>query len=375
MRRTLCIVLLVNLARGFVFPNEELDEDLGCGEGEQCVAPAHCPEALTDLTESHLRPRICSYHSRSLAICCKREKMVAQLADQRCGVRRDVRSLSVAPEHLNTNLTEAELLEILTFNEIFALNVIGGEEAEKHTHPWMAALGSRGPDGSSYWFCGGSYLGENLVLTAAHCIPSASVDLIVRLGAHNLALASEAGAEDFKVRKIVVHPQYTSGLIHTHDIALVLLDTPEGEISRRPEVSPICLPSPGYRLPPGAPLTVAGWGSRQERGDKPDRLHEVTVTLYPHSQCAGSYRALTGLEIGQEVLCAGEPRGGRDACSGDSGGALIHQDLATGSWSVVGVVSAGHGCGRAGYPGLYSRLSSYRDWLEEVRRNILVSDI
>ena len=45
--------------------------------------------------------------------------MVAQLADQRCGVRRDVRSLSVAPEHLNTNLTEAELLEIVAFNEFF----------------------------------------------------------------------------------------------------------------------------------------------------------------------------------------------------------------------------------------------------------------
>ena len=80
----------------------------------------------------------------------------------------------------------------------------------------------------------------------------------------------------------------------------------------------------------------------------------MTVNLYPHSQCAESYRALTGLEIGQlrhvslsnvslshspgqEVLCAGEVRGGRDACRGDSGGALIHQDLATGSWSVVSV--------------------------------------
>ena len=41
-----------------------------------------------------------------------------------------------------------------------ALSVIGGTEAEKNTHPWMAALGSRERDGSYYWFCGGSYIGR-----------------------------------------------------------------------------------------------------------------------------------------------------------------------------------------------------------------------
>ena len=35
-------------------------------------------------------------------------------------------------------------------------------------------------------------------------------------------------------------------------------------------------------------------------------------------------------------------------------------------WLVGGVISFGYGCGRKGYPGIYSRVSSYRDWINEV---------
>ena len=50
-------------------------------------------------------------------------------------------------------------------------SVVGGEEAQINSYPWMAALGSRTDDGSMVWFCGGSYIGQDLILTAAHRVP------------------------------------------------------------------------------------------------------------------------------------------------------------------------------------------------------------
>lgn len=57
-------------------------------------------------------------------------------------------------------------------------------------------------------------------------------------------------------------------------------------------------------------------------------------------------------------FCAG---GTVDACQEDSGGPLMCRDRQTGAYSVVGIVSSGKGCGV--YPGLYTEVSRYVDWI------------
>ena len=99
-------------------------------------------------------------------------------------------------------------------------------------------------------------------------------------------------------------------------------------------------------------------------------LLQVVVEYSAQAQCKAAYRRLTGLDIGLGLLCAGHPQGGRDACRGDSGGALLHQDPLTLTWTAVGVVSSGHGCGRREFPGLYTRLTSYLAWIDEVSQQV-----
>ena len=46
---------------------------------------------------------------------------------------------------------------------------------------------------------------------------------------------------------------------------------------------------------------------------------------------------------------------------GDSGGPLVCEFNKT--WVQVGIVSWGIGCGRKGYPGIYTEVSYYRNWI------------
>merc|ERR1711892_231461 len=60
-----------------------------------------------------------------------------------------------------------------------------GIEAEENQWPWQVALFI-----DDAWFCGGSLISENYVLTAAHCVDGASY-FDVMAGAHNVRDASE----------------------------------------------------------------------------------------------------------------------------------------------------------------------------------------
>merc|ERR1711874_66431 len=342
-----------------------------CSETEVCKPLSECPGALTSLKENQLRPKLCSFQIRSVSICCNKTDLKPSSEKQRCGVRNTAETfLEVSP-----NISDAQLQELIELNDgQMVLHVVGGGESEQNSLPWMAALGQKAPPlpAGVDWFCGGAYIGERLVLTAAHCIPEAAsprkLDL-VRLGGHDLSLEHEVGAVDYGVERIFIHPSFSPATPHLNDIAILVLDHPVSQS----EVSPVCLPSPDdEELLPGSPLTVAGWGARNERtGDYPDKLHEVAVEFSDQTSCAASYRQTLGVDIGKDVLCAGHPQGGHDACAGDSGGALLHQNPSTGVWRTVGIVSAGRGCGRREFPGLYTSLTSYLPWVDQVRQLLL----
>lgn len=72
-----------------------------------------------------------------------------------------------------------------------------------------------------------------------------------------------------------------------------------------------------------------------------------------------------------EHLCAGHEEGQQDGCQGDSGGGLVELDAddegagQAQNLVLVGVMSAGIGCGRKKLPGVYTRVEKFVPWILE----------
>jgi secreted trypsin-like serine protease len=235
--------------------------------------------------------------------------------------------------------------------------IIGGGQASPGEYPFMVALLKRNvADRWQAQFCGGSLLAPRLVLTAAHCLtyptrPAGSLDVLVGTN----FLGGTAG-QRIHASQIIVHPNYNPNT-SSNDIALVRLASSAME-------SPIRIQpagQPGLSAG-GRTATVTGWGDRTQSDNTvfyPRQLFEVTVPIVNNQGCRAAYGSSY---IAATMLCAGDrANGGRDSCQGDSGGPLFVRNGM--QWAQVGVVSFGTGCGLRRYPGVYTRVSTYRNFI------------
>ena len=95
-------------------------------------------------------------------------------------------------------------------------------------------------------------------------------------------------------------------------------------------------------------------------GGPSSQLRQARVPLVDLETCTASYQPVLSQDLGDGQLCAG--KGTRDSCNGDSGGALLSSELG-GRWAVVGVTSFGVDCAREDFPGVYTRVDRYLDWI------------
>lgn len=85
-------------------------------------------------------------------------------------------------------------------------------------------------------------------------------------------------------------------------------------------------------------------------------LRKVSIPIVSRAKCQAIYGTSS---ITNDMICAAVDEGGKDSCQGDSGGPLI--DASNGV--LIGVVSWGYQCARAGYPGAYARVGYFVDWI------------
>ncbi|XP_068622389.1 trypsin-1 isoform X2 [Battus philenor] len=226
--------------------------------------------------------------------------------------------------------------------------IVGGTPASANRYPWMARIVYDGQ-----FHCGASLLTKDYVLTAAHCVRKLKRSKIrVILGDHDQTITSESAAIMRAVNTIVRHRSFDADS-YNNDIALLKLRKP---VTFSKIIKPVCLPPVGTE-PAGKQGIVVGWGRTSEGGQLPAIVQEVKVPILSLTQCRGmKYRAS---RITNNMLCAG--RASTDSCQGDSGGPLLVQQGE--KYQIVGIVSWGVGCGRPGYPGVYTRITRYLSWI------------
>lgn len=234
----------------------------------------------------------------------------------------------------------------------FQPRIIGGTPSII-AYPWMVALKQ-----DEAQFCGGVLIHPYYVLTAAHCLESvAANDINLVIGTNDYTQADQG--EVRSANYIISHQAYSLSSLE-HDIAVIRLSEP----STKTPINLLSTQQFSENITQNTQLTIMGWGLTNESddGSSSQLLQQVDVSFQQQSVCSAAYG---GLSQGywDNAYCAGEVSGGKDSCSGDSGGpSVIKIDD---QWYLTGLVSWGDGCARAESYGVYTKTSSYIDWIEQ----------
>ncbi|NXH21737.1 OVCH2 protein, partial [Bucco capensis] len=236
--------------------------------------------------------------------------------------------------------------------------ITGGEEAVPYSWPWQVSVQI-----SEEHLCGGAVVAKEWVVTAAHCLTSKELYRnfwMVATGLHDLT--QQEYRQERAVKQYITHPSFNQTTLDS-DIALLQLAEP---LEFNPFVQPVCLPAQEEELQPSQLCVVTGWGARGEDREKGKKLHQLEVPILVLDRCQSYYLNLPS-KVTQRMLCAGFPlEEGKDTCPGDSGGPLVcPSEDSSGFYTLHGITSWGLGCGRKSYPGVYTNVAAFVDWIKQ----------
>jgi len=220
--------------------------------------------------------------------------------------------------------------------------------------------------------------GTRKVITAAHKLNEVQeTDVLkIRVGEYDASGFKSPEAEihqEYTVTRILKHPSFNPARL-SNDIALLFVD--RNINLNHPYVNTACLPSCRDQFDfqfsngTGVRCWVAGWGKNEFDGSFQFLQRKVDVPLVNNAQCNAGLRSALNSKangVGQRFsldpseLCAGGEVG-KDACTGDGGSPLVCQ-AKSGRWTVVGLVTWGVGCADQ-LPGVYVRVSQFREWID-----------
>jgi trypsin len=246
--------------------------------------------------------------------------------------------------------------------------VVNGNDATDGQYPWQVSVIVEGR-----FFCGGTVLDADRVLTAAHCTAGETADqLVVREGSIDRRLGTVHA-----VRDVANHPQTDqSHEAPRNDVAILELATPVDAAHAIAPVDVEGTPATDVIWESGDDMTVTGWGLNEDE-IQPTVLQSAVIDRWSDSDATGPEPDCEdpwpGEFFAPDMLCAlrvvpdgpdfGSAPDVVDSCQGDSGGPLVASaDPAPdptdpADWKLVGVVSSGSGsCEDPTIPGIYARV-------------------
>ncbi|GBG44660.1 hypothetical protein CBR_g78112, partial [Chara braunii] len=163
-----------------------------------------------------------------------------------------------------------------------------------------------------------------------------------------------------KVAKLWRFPGYREELNGTALVNDVVMFKLQQAVAITNDVIPIKLVVDDKPLTSSSDLAISGWGQTDNEGTQTNRLLAATVDHLPNG--CKNYGKRFHPKV---MLCAGCTGGRVDTCHGDSGGPATTSSSSKGCPILVGITSFGDGCALPGYPGLYTRVGAFVDWLEK----------
>ncbi|NWX71949.1 TM11E protease, partial [Alca torda] len=237
-----------------------------------------------------------------------------------------------------------------TFSFAGVERIVGGQRSQDGEWPWQASIQFNGVHR-----CGATVISNTWLVTAAHCFRGRRDP---RRWTASFGILLRPPKQKKLIRRVIVHERYSDFLLdHEYDIAVVELAS---AIEFTSDVHSVCLPEASHIFPENTSCFVTGWGALKNDGRSVNELRQAEVKIISTTTC--NRRQVYGGAITPGMLCAGYLEGKVDACQGDSGGPLVHAN-SRGIWYLVGIVSWGDECGKENKPGVYTRVTYYRNWI------------
>ncbi|KAH8259671.1 hypothetical protein KR026_008703, partial [Drosophila bipectinata] len=226
--------------------------------------------------------------------------------------------------------------------------ITNGYTAVADQFPYQVGLSFSAPKES--WWCGGSIIANNFVLTAAHCTSGAS-SAVIYYGA--TVRTSPKFTHTVSSSDFIQHANYIS-LTVRNDISLI--KTPA--ITFSAAVNKIALPAiaSSYSTYVGQTAVASGWGLTSDSATAVAKNLQFTdLTVISNAECKKSFSSLI---VTSSVICVATPNA-HSTCQGDSGGPLALDG------TLIGITSFGSidGC-EVGAPAAFTRVTSYLDWIK-----------